>query len=112
MNPEHWQKIKGLLDDAMKLDAQKREQFLDDVCGNNLKLRREVEELLASSENVKSFLEKPVVGEVAEVIVNREDKLTGGQSFGHYKVLLNKLAKAEWARFIWLKTRNFIVKSH
>ncbi|MCA1626319.1 MAG: serine/threonine protein kinase, partial [Acidobacteria bacterium] len=87
MNAEHWQKIKGLLDNALKLDAQKRQQFLDNVCGNDLKLRQEVEELLASSENVKSFLEKPVVGEVAEVIVNREDKLTDGQSFGHYKVI-------------------------
>ncbi|MCA1623801.1 MAG: hypothetical protein LC778_08350 [Acidobacteria bacterium] len=56
MNAEHWQKIKGLLDDALKLDTEKREQFLDTVCGNDLKLRREVEELLASSENIKNFL--------------------------------------------------------
>src|SRR5688500_16953608 len=87
MNPEHWQKIKGLLDDTLKLDANKRQQFLDDVCGNDLNLRRELEELLASSENVKSFLEKPAVGEVAEVVVNQQDKLTSGQSVGHYKII-------------------------
>ncbi|MCA1637577.1 MAG: protein kinase [Acidobacteria bacterium] len=87
MNPEYWQKIKGLLDDALKLDTEKREQFLDNVCGDDLSLRREMEELLASSKNVESFLEKPVVGEVAEVIVNQKDKLVSGQSLSHYKVI-------------------------
>jgi hypothetical protein len=43
MNPEHWQKIKGLLDDALKLDAQKRKQFLDNACGDDLSLRRQVD---------------------------------------------------------------------
>ncbi|MCA1624103.1 MAG: serine/threonine protein kinase, partial [Acidobacteria bacterium] len=87
MNAEHWQKIKGMLDDALKLDARKRQQFLDNACGNDLKLRREVEELLNSSENIKSFMEQPAVKEVAEVIVNQKDKLTSGQSLGHYKVI-------------------------
>ncbi len=87
MNPEHWQKIKRLLDEAMKLDSEKRQDFLDDACGDDLNLRREIEELLASSENVRSFLEQPAVKEVADVIVNREDKLISGQSFGHYKII-------------------------
>ncbi|MCA1637580.1 MAG: protein kinase [Acidobacteria bacterium] len=87
MNQENWQKVKSLLDDALKLDANKREQFLDNACGDDLNLRREIEELLNSSENVKSFMEKPAVGEVAEAIVNQEDKLTSGQSFGHYKII-------------------------
>ena len=87
MNAEHLRKIKGLLDDALKLDAEKRQQFLDDACGNDLNLRREIEELLTSSENVESFMEKPAVGEVAGEIVSREDKLTSGQSLGHYKII-------------------------
>ncbi len=89
MNAEHWQKIKGLLDEALKLDAEKREQFLDDACGDDQTLRREIEELLASSENVESFLEKPAVGEVAEAIVNGEE-LTNGQIFGHYKIISSR----------------------
>src|SRR5687768_2405669 len=87
MNPENWQKIKNLLDDALKLDVLKREQFLDKACGNDINLRRELEELLASSEKVESFLESPPVGEVAEVIINQRDKLASGQSLGNYKIL-------------------------
>src|SRR5687768_11003051 len=87
MNQERWQKIKGLLDEALNLDAQQRQQFLDNVCGDDKALRRELEELLASSERVESFLEKPVVGEVAEVIINQQDRLMSGQILGHYKII-------------------------
>ncbi|MFN2394027.1 MAG: protein kinase, partial [Pyrinomonadaceae bacterium] len=87
MNSERWQKIKDLFDATLELAPAKREKFLDNVCGDDLSLRREMEELLASSKNVESFLEKPVVGEVAEVIVNQKDKLVSGQSLSHYKVI-------------------------
>jgi serine/threonine protein kinase/Tfp pilus assembly protein PilF len=87
MDAEHWQKVKSLLNEALKLNKEEREQFLDDVCGNNRNLRLEIAEFLASSENLKSFMEQPAVKEVVEIIVSRKDKLTGGQNFGHYKII-------------------------
>ena len=36
MKAEHWQKVKGLFDAALELAPAKREQFLDESCGNDV----------------------------------------------------------------------------
>ncbi|HZH35153.1 MAG TPA: serine/threonine-protein kinase, partial [Pyrinomonadaceae bacterium] len=46
---------------------------LDDACGNDLDLRREVERLIDSLNNAESFMEQPAAGEVASMF---EDKKT------------------------------------
>ena len=46
MNAERWQKIKSLFDAAQELEPKKREKFLDNACGNDVELRREIENLL------------------------------------------------------------------
>ena len=73
MDSERWQKIKSVFDVVQEIEPEKREKFLDDVCGNDLELRREVERLIDSLENAKSFMEQPAAGEVASLF---EDKKT------------------------------------
>jgi len=87
MNSDRWQQVKEVLDAALKRSPEERVRFLDEACQNDDELRGEVETFLSSFGDAGSFLEKPAVGEVAEVIVNQEDKLTGGQSLGRYKIL-------------------------
>ncbi|MCA1623803.1 MAG: protein kinase [Acidobacteria bacterium] len=87
MNSDRWQQVKEVLDAALKRPPEERVRFLDEACQNDSELRGEVETFLSSFGDAESFLEKPAVGEVAEAIVNQEDKLTSGQSFGHYKVI-------------------------
>ncbi|MCA1640049.1 MAG: serine/threonine protein kinase, partial [Acidobacteria bacterium] len=73
MDTKRWQKIKSLFDAVQELEPKKREKFLNNACGNDVELRREVENLLNSFENAESFLEQPAAREVASMF---EDKKT------------------------------------
>jgi serine/threonine-protein kinase len=73
MDAERWQKIKSVFDAAQEIEPEKRAQFLDDACGNDLELRREAETLIDSFDDAESFMEKPVAREVASMF---EDKKT------------------------------------
>ncbi|MDQ3747744.1 MAG: protein kinase [Acidobacteriota bacterium] len=73
MDAERWQKIKSLFDAVQEIESEKRAEFLDDACGADLDLRREVERLIDSFENAESFMEQPAAGEVASMF---EDKKT------------------------------------
>ena len=56
MDAERWQKIKSLFDVVQEIEPEKREKFLDDACGDDLDLRREVESLIDSFDSAESFL--------------------------------------------------------
>jgi len=73
MDTKRWQKIKSLFDAVQELEPKKREKFLNNACGNDVELRREVENLLNSFENAESFMEQPAAREVASMF---EDKKT------------------------------------
>jgi eukaryotic-like serine/threonine-protein kinase len=42
MTPERWQQIEKLFHAALELKAREREAFLEEACGNDESLRREV----------------------------------------------------------------------
>src|SRR5258707_479257 len=50
------QKIEALFGGAMALSSAQRAGYLDQVCGDDADLRREVEELLRASEQAGGFL--------------------------------------------------------
>ncbi|MBA3694392.1 MAG: serine/threonine protein kinase, partial [Acidobacteria bacterium] len=85
MNSDQWQKAKDLFEAARQCPPDKRRRFLDENCGGDADVRREVESLLATSDDAASFLEQPAVGEVAEIIAGQ--KSLTGKTFGHYKIL-------------------------
>lgn len=87
MNAEQWQKIKNLFDAALEIAPDRREKFLDNVCGADAELRDEIEKLLRSSSDAESFMEKPAVGEVASLIIEPKRNLEKGQRVGHYEIL-------------------------
>jgi len=74
MNTKHWQKIKSLFDAAQELAPEQRQKFLDNACGADAELRREVEKLLASFENAESFLEQPAAAEAASMFEDKETR--------------------------------------
>ena len=58
MTPEQWQRAREVLADALELKPSERPIFLDGACFSDKNLRREVERLLASSEEARSsFME-------------------------------------------------------
>jgi serine/threonine protein kinase len=84
---DQWQKVKELYEAALMRTPDERPIFLDERCGGDEQLRREVESLLSFSSGAENFLEKPAVGEVADVIVSENEKLEPGKAFGHYEII-------------------------
>ncbi|CAN5559491.1 hypothetical protein BH18ACI1_BH18ACI1_15070 [soil metagenome] len=87
MIPDQWQKAKDLFNAALKCSPDERLRFVDENCNGDEAVRREVESLLANSEEAAVFLEQPAVGEVAEAIAGNNKKLRVSQSLSHYKIL-------------------------
>ena len=57
MTPERWQQVKGVLQEALEIAPEQRPAFLDSVCSTDHSLRREVESLLSTSNDVRcSFM--------------------------------------------------------
>ena len=56
---EHWQEIKTLLEGALERRSADRARYLDRACGDDGRLRREVESLLAAEGEAGDFIEQP-----------------------------------------------------
>lgn len=82
MTPEHWQKVKSILEEALETAPELRSNYLDQVCGGDQVLRAEVVELLKFEEHDADLLEQNAVLEIhstAQNLINRQ--------IGHYKIL-------------------------
>jgi predicted Ser/Thr protein kinase len=87
VNPEYWSRIKELFGAAIQLDPAERGRFLDDACGGNAALRREVEALIASHDAAGSFIEEPVYAAVPELFETTSAASLAGRRLGAYQVL-------------------------
>jgi hypothetical protein len=78
MNPERWQQIRDLLEQALELAPEQRAALLDRSCVSDPSLRQEVEVLLAASDDVRSsFLQSSITQGIT---------LTPGTKVGEYEV--------------------------
>jgi tetratricopeptide (TPR) repeat protein len=60
MSAARWPHLKELLNEALQRSGSERTAFLDDTCGDDAELRREVESLAAAHADAGGFLEAPV----------------------------------------------------
>jgi len=65
MNPERWQRIEELYHTALERAESERAGFLEQACGGDEGLRREVESLLSFHQQAGSFIEAPALEEAA-----------------------------------------------
>ncbi|MEP6704846.1 MAG: serine/threonine-protein kinase, partial [Acidobacteriota bacterium] len=90
LDPHKWPRAKEIFHAALNLRPDDLEPFLDEQCGADDDLRREVRSLLASSDLAGSFL----AGDAAPSVVLPfgVNTLHPGKTFGHYtiKKLLGK----------------------
>ena len=86
MTPEEWEKVSEIFHSAAELDGEARSRFLDEACGDDASLRREIESLLAANSDAGDFISEPVVGAFAADIF-RGNGLAPGDTVGHYRVL-------------------------
>ncbi len=85
---EHWRRLEALFYQALHLKAEARTAFLDQSCGTDTELRKEVEDLLKSAEQTMDFLQKPVLDAAQEIMNNaRHDSIAPGTELAHYKII-------------------------
>ena len=83
---ERWATVKRLHQAALECAASQRAAFLDEACGGDDALRREVESLLAYEPVASSFMEAPAVDIAAKSLHGRLDAPLVGQTLSHYHV--------------------------
>ncbi|HSK74112.1 MAG TPA: protein kinase [Pyrinomonadaceae bacterium] len=87
MADEDWQKVREVFDLALRQKPEDRGKFVNEACGEDFKLRAEVESLLSSLNSAENFLETPAVAKVADLIEGEAKKLERGTCFAHYEII-------------------------
>jgi eukaryotic-like serine/threonine-protein kinase len=84
---DQWQRVQQLFDAALQHSPETRQEFLEQECGSNQELRREVESLLAAHNESGSFMEGPAIAGMAEELQRTTNRFQAGDTLGAYKVL-------------------------
>ncbi|MGH9961101.1 MAG: serine/threonine protein kinase, partial [Pyrinomonadaceae bacterium] len=85
MANEKWEQVKEVFDAALRHKPDERSRFLNEVCAGDV--RREVESLLSSFDHAESFMEKPIVGEMADAVTIKKIVFAKGHRLGHYEII-------------------------
>jgi serine/threonine protein kinase len=81
-----WTTVKRIHQSALDRDPSLRTAFVDDSCGGDETLRREVHSLLAYATDAESFLERPAV-DIAPAPPESHQATLVGRTVSHYQVL-------------------------
>src|SRR5436190_7286421 len=87
MTPERWEQVGKLYQAALALPPDERDTFLDDACGDDTAMRREVESLLAAEDRAGSFLAADAMKDAAKMLVEDKSLSLVGKQISHYQVL-------------------------
>ncbi len=91
MTPERWQQVKTILDAARGHPRAGREAWLDEACGGDPELRRDVESFLEHEDRLAGFIEEPAVlaGTEPAGVAGTEDPgaLGAGRRVGPYRLV-------------------------
>jgi len=84
VDPERWQRLKDLFEEAVEMDASRRGVFLEKACSDDPSLKTEVEELLQHHDD--GFLENSASGMFPELLESEMDSLPPGKKLGPYTI--------------------------
>jgi len=87
MTPESHRKICDLYHSASELAPAERSAFLNEACGGDEALRREVESLLAARERAGDYFAAPAIYVAAGLLAGENYPSLVGRSLSHYQVL-------------------------
>lgn len=88
MNPERWQQVREVMEDAATLDLPERSRYLDSACATDPELRREVESLLRSHDRAGSkFLGTPAFDLCQPPDTNSRAPGWAGRRIGVYQIM-------------------------
>ncbi|MFL6436122.1 MAG: serine/threonine-protein kinase [Terriglobales bacterium] len=96
MDSDRWKRIERVYHSALAVEESRRSEFLENTCGRDESLRREVESLLAADFDADAFLEVPAIEVVAQDLARdsasahgsfQDDLQLAGKTVSHYRVL-------------------------
>jgi len=87
MTPEQWQRVKEVFEAALVYAPEERSAFVGQACRGDELLCSEVESLLSSYEQEKSFMETPAAAMAARSLIKDESAALVGQQLGHYQIV-------------------------
>src|SRR5438445_12698201 len=85
---DRWRRIEAICHETLERDGPECAAFLQQACGDDHELRREVEALLAHARAADRFLVSPI-GAVAAAVIERAagPSLAAGTRLGSYEIL-------------------------
>src|SRR2546423_7454397 len=86
MEPELWQRITDLFDEAMTRGPKERTAFLEEACEGDRDLRKQVERLVKSHEKSGDFLESSAFAVAPELLTDDRAGASVGELIGHYRI--------------------------
>lgn len=88
MTPERYRQINELADAALEIAADRRAAFLDEICGSDHELRRQIEALISADSPPGGFLEKPVLDVLArDMLARSSQRDLAGRRIEDYEVI-------------------------
>lgn len=90
MNAELWKQVDALLEAALELPPENREQFVVEACDGNDELREEVLSLVRAQSQASDFMERSAMRVAAQALAQDSSLTTDislvGQEIGTYKI--------------------------
>jgi serine/threonine protein kinase/Tol biopolymer transport system component len=86
MTPERYRQVGEIYHAALEVDMDQRAGFLERACAGDENLRREVDSLLNSNEEVGDFIASPALAVAAEMLAESETGRLIGQIVSHYRI--------------------------
>jgi len=91
MEPELWSRVKEIFQRALELDESRRAEFLERSCGDDERLRREVESLLSQDKKAEHFIDSPALEVVGKLVAHNAARESGtkliGRTVSHYRII-------------------------
>src|SRR5262245_59524365 len=85
---ERWEKAKQLYQEALGKDPAERAAFVEQGCGGEEELLREVQSLLAYEERAEHFMERPAAVDAAMTAdADAPAGLFAGRTLNHYEIV-------------------------
>ena len=84
---DHWAAVKRIHQSALDRDPSERDTFLDESCGGDESLIREVQSLLTYEHDAESFLDQPAMDVAPRLSSEPQEHRLVGRTLSHYQVV-------------------------